>query len=159
LLAEQVSESFFLTYISNSYFQKNIISTGDALDTTKDVIQKRLQVVLKRPDLMQYLNLGGQTSMPANESEEYDKKNFKKTLLYQLLVKACVKVDENFSKTQFNAELSKYLKNAPNIKDGYNWVKKQGKKLKITDSQNTGPNGHNAQLQFFKRRCFKGIFC
>jgi len=50
-------------------------------------------------------------------------------------VKACVKVDENFSKTQFNAELSKYLKNAPNIKDGYNWVKKQGKKLKITDSQ------------------------
>ena len=39
-------------------------------------------------------------------------------------MKACIKVENNFCKTQFNAELSKYLKNAPNIKDGYNWVKK-----------------------------------
>jgi len=71
------------------------------------------------PDLMQYLNLGGQTPMPANESDEYDKKNFKKTVVYEMLVKACTKVDQNLP--SFNAELSEYLKNAPNIKDGYNW--------------------------------------
>ena len=108
--------------MKNIYILLNILSTGDALDTAKDVIQKRLQVVLKRPELMQYLNLGGQTVTQATtESEEYDKKNFKKTIVYELLVKACVKVDQNFSKTQFNAELSKYLKIAPrSIKDGYN---------------------------------------
>jgi len=87
---------------------------------------------------MQYLNLGGQTSMPANESDEYDKKNFKKTVVYELLVKACTKVDQNFNRTHFNAELSKYLKNAPNIKDGYNWIKKQGKKLKASESAKQG---------------------
>jgi len=35
---------------------------------------------------------------------------------YDLL--ACTKVDQNFNRTHFNAELIKYLKNAPNIKDG-----------------------------------------
>ena len=92
---------------------------------------------------MQYLNLGGQTSVPANESEENEKKNFKNTLLYRLLVKACVRVDANYSKTTFNMELSKYLKNAPNIKDGYNWVKKQGKKVAM--GQKKGPQGKDAQ--------------
>jgi len=73
--------------------------------------------------------------MPAHESDEYDKKNFKKMVVYEMLVKACTKVDQNLPSLKlvkactkvdqnlpsFNAELSESLKNAPNIKDGYNW--------------------------------------
>jgi len=76
--------------------------------------------------------------MPSHESDEYDKRNFKKTVVYELLVKACTKVDANFNRTHFNAELSKYLKNAPNIKDGYNWVKKHGQKVKASESAKQG---------------------
>jgi len=83
--------------------------------------------------------------MPGNDSDEYDKKNFMKPVVYELLVTACTKVDQNFNRTHFNAELSKYLKNAPNIKDGYNWVKKQGKKLKTSESAKQGAQEKDAQ--------------
>jgi len=47
-----------------------------------------------------------------------------KVALMKTKVKACTKVDANFNRTHFNAELIKYLNNAPNIKDGYIWKKK-----------------------------------
>jgi len=44
-----------------------------------------------------------------------------KVALMKTKVKALTKVDQNFNRTHFNAELIKYLNNAPNIKDGYIW--------------------------------------
>jgi len=83
--------------------------------------------------------------MPVHESDKYEKKNFKKTVVYELLVKACTKVDANFNRTHFNVELIKYLKNAPNIKDGYNWVKKHGQKVKASDIAKQGAHEKDSE--------------
>jgi len=53
-----------------------------------------------------------------------------KVALMKTKVKACTKFDANFYRTLFNAELIKYLKNAPNIKDGYIWKKKVSQGLR-----------------------------